>query len=377
MKKISGSRIAAGMIFLLMTIFNVAAWVFPTLMELYHSTVYHFMSGALSRICGIFPFSVGEILIALAILLVTGSIVTVVIAVIKKDPAPAKAVTRVLTVVLAYIYATETLNCFVLYHTIPLTERLAPYTREEYTVEELVELCRYMILEANDLALTVKRDEQGNIILPERLDKCAEDAFANLKSDFPELSGYCPRPKRMIASTLMTQLDLQGVYFPFTLEGNYNGYLSPARTPTTVFHEITHIKGFIREDEATFLACIAALSSDVPEVRYSGCIESMNYLFAECRKYATEEQIYSLRCDLSIRVAKDNYFVSEEHMKKAETSVLPKETVNKVGEKAMETTLKVNGVNDGKKSYNRMVTLLLIWAYRTEDRPAIRSYPTQ
>ena len=105
------------------------------------------------------------------------------------------------------------------------------------------------------------------------------------------------------------------------------------------------------------------MESDSPEVQYSGYITAMNYTYGECRKYANEEQIYSLRSKLTMQVALDNYFVSEEHMKKAEESVIPKETVNKAGETAMETTLKVNGVKDGKNSYNRMVELLLIWYY--------------
>ena len=42
-----------------------------------------------------------------------------------------------------------------------------------------------------------------------------------------------------------------------------------------------------------------------------------------------------------------------------EKAVIPTETVSAVSEKAMDTTLKVNGVNDGKKSYGRMVRLLL------------------
>ncbi len=352
-------------IFFSVSAFNLAAWYFPRLMDLYHMYIYAPSATFISRLPGLFPFSVGEIMIILAVIIVLAAAVLTAAGLIRKNKRLLTAVRRVIVVILIYVYFTETCNCFVLYHTTELTERLAHYAAPDgYSTEQVVELCRKMILDANELALVVNRDEEGNIILPDDLASAARDSFAALYEDIPELRGYCPPSKRLISSTLMTQLDLQGVYFPFALEGAYNAYVSPARTPTTTFHETAHIKGFIREDEATFISCAACLASDVPEIRYSGCIEAMNYLYGECRKYATEEQIYSLRCDLTHLVAQDNYFVSEEHMKQAEESVIPKEKVNAAGDAAMNTTLKVNGIKDGKNSYSRMVTLLLIYELR-------------
>lgn len=368
MKKLTEKpyRLVLLIIFLLMTGFNILAWYAPKAMDFYHLHIYAPAASLLSRICGIFPFSVGEFLIAIAILLCISVIISVIITIISKKEKGLRVLTLVLVFALCFVYTTETMNCFVLFHTTELGVRMAKYEREEYSTEDLVDLCMYMIRTANELAPVLNRDDKGNIILPDDLDAEAITCFDRLTDDFPELAGYCPMPKPMIVSTLMTQLDLQGVYFPFTLEGNYNAYISPARVPTTTFHEMIHIKGFIREDEATFLACAACMESDCPEIRYSACIEGMNYLFAECKKFASAEQIYSLRAELTTLVAKDNYFVSEEHMKKAEESVLPKEQVQKAGEKAMETTLKVNGVADGKNSYSRMTKLMLIWAYRPD-----------
>ena len=357
-------RLVLILVFLLMTVFNILSWFAPKVMDFYHLYIYSPAASLLSHICGIFSFSVGEFLIVIAVLLCLSVLITVIAALITKKDKAVRILTLILVFALCFVYTTETMNCFVLFHTTELGVRIKEYEKEDYSTEELVNLCMYMIRSANELAPTLNRDEQGNIVLPDDLASEARICFDRLKNEFPELAGYCPKPKAMIASTLMTQLDLQGVYFPFTLEGNYNAYISPARVPTTTFHEIIHIKGFIREDEATFLACAACMESDCPEIRYSAFIEGMNYLFAECKKFATAEQIYSLRAELTMLVAKDNYFVSEEHIKKAEESVLPKEQVQKAGEKAMETTLKVNGVADGKKSYSRMTKLMLVWAYR-------------
>lgn len=166
---------------------------------------------------------------------------------------------------------------------------------------------------------------------------------------------------------LMTQLDLQGVYFPFSLEANYNSELSPARVPCTAMHELSHLKGFIREDEASFIAYRACLASDSPELRYSGCLSAMNYLLNAAYANAPSADVTELYGMISPQVRADNIFVSEEFKKKVEEkAVISTEAVSAFSEKAMETTLKLNGVSDGKKSYGRMVNLLLEYHYYIE-----------
>ena len=167
----------------------------------------------------------------------------------------------------------------------------------------------------------------------------------------------------------MTQLDLQGIYFPFSLEANINSELSPARVPCTAMHELSHLKGFIREDEAGFIAYRACLESDIPEVRYSGYLSAMNYLFAEVRKNASASEVNRLRSRISPMVSYDNTFVSEEFRQHVEEkAVISTKTVSAVSNKAMEASLKLNGVSDGKKSYGRMVNLLLEYHYCIEGK---------
>lgn len=43
---------------------------------------------------------------------------------------------------------------------------------------------------------------------------------------------------------------LCGVYSPFTVEANYNGDMPDYNVPHTLCHELSHLKGFMREDEA-------------------------------------------------------------------------------------------------------------------------------
>ncbi|MBR4346516.1 MAG: DUF3810 domain-containing protein [Oscillospiraceae bacterium] len=345
-------------------VINALAWVSPSWVDLYHRYVYNPVSRLFSHVTGVVSVSIGEFMIMAGLLLLAAAPFALVIPLVKKQKRTLKIAGSMYAWVLVFILGTETLNCFVLYHTTELPVKLSAYAAPEgYTAKQLVDYCEEVIDRANELSLEVPRDEQGEVMLPD-LHHEAQKAFEKASGMYPELYGYVPPPKGIMNSWLMCQTDLQGIYFPFSLEGNYNTHLSPARTPCTVFHELCHVKGFIREDEATYLACVLCMESDDPAVQYSGYITAMNYLFAEAKKHASEEDIYALRCRLSAQVAKDNYFVKEEYMKKVEEkSPVSNETASAASQKAMDTTLRANGITDGKHSYGRCVTLLLIYRY--------------
>ncbi len=67
---------------------------------------------------------------------------------------------------------------------------------------------------------------------------------------------------------------------------------------------------------------------------------------------------------ISKQVWDDNIFLTEESWKKVEdNAVIETETVKKAADTFVDTTLKVNGVGDGKASYNRVVELMLLEYY--------------
>jgi len=42
--------------------------------------------------------------------------------------------------------------------------------------------------------------------------------------------------------------------FPFTFEANVNVDIPPYQIPSTMLHELSHLRGFMREDEANFIS---------------------------------------------------------------------------------------------------------------------------
>ena len=367
-KKLSKNVIAMLIILALCAAANITAALSPAVTNFYMRHIFAPLSDIISSVVGILPFSLGEILIVLGILLLIATPFVVIIGAVKKKKRLLKGFGIFFGWVLIYIIFTETFNCFVLYRT---TEFSPKYHNSAgaagFTKEQLAQLTEETILSANALAEEISRDEKGDMLLPENFDSIAERSMNILAEEYPELKGVCPNPNK-INGAVMTSFDLQGVYFPFTLEANYNKALSPARVPCTVMHELSHLKGFIREDEAGFIAYRACLEAGEPEVRYSGHISAMNYLLSACKKSLPYEEYLRLCGLVSPLVRQDNTFVSEEYMEYIrQKAVIPTEKTQAVSSKAIDVTLKIGGVSDGKKSYGRMVDLLLEYRYYVKD----------
>ena len=363
--------IAIAVIVMVCVLLNFLSWKSTAFTDIYNEYIFPVIRLPGELLTTIFPFSVGEVLIALAVILVIIGIPAAIISAIaiKKHRGRILRFTGLFIAwVLVYIFATETLDCFVLYHTTTAADKYFPDAADGYTTEELTEMCEYLIGEANSLALQVERDENGTILLPDDLGKKTAE-YTRIRSDrYPQLSGFSPRPKKIMASKFMSQLDLQGIYFPFTMEMNYNGDMCPSRVPCTVCHELMHTKGYIREDEAGFLACAVCIESGDPLFMYSGFLSAMNYSVNSVFAYINNDEKVRLYTMISDQVRADNKFVTDEYREKLDSVTLFKtETVSKASDKAMETSLRMNGVSDGKRSYTRMVDLLLDYYYEDKD----------
>lgn len=378
LKHRSGARTQACIMLVItaaMVLINAAAWLIDGFADFYMEKIFH-ITGNLSMITSLIPFSLGEVLIALGILLITVGVVffCIMFVIVRKDVYRRKkwaaAAALIYGWVLVYIFTSETLNCFINYHTTEFSEKYhGSAGADGFTSEQLVQLCGYAIDMANEYSERVGRAVDGSMLLPDDLNELAAEAMRAVSEDYPPLRGAYPQPKLIRSSVLMTQLELQGIYFPFTLEANYNSELMPARVPCTICHELSHVKGYIREDEACFIAFRACVNSDVPELCYSGWLSAMNYLYSAVRSNVGESELKELYIKISPLVLADNKFVSEEFTSVVEEkAIIPTETASRVSESAMDTSLKLNGVSDGKKSYGRMVDLLLEYYYCVEVR---------
>lgn len=350
---------------------NVSARLSHGFCDWYSRYVFPVWVNTYGRVTSLLPFSFGEWLVILGLILATFALLLWIPALICKKKECGlrfRYITgrfyRFFLVAFLDVALIMTLNCFMLYNCSPLDPN--PTVKErEYSAEDLFILREYLAQTINELAETLPRDGNGNLIYEGNLQKEAEKALKNISKDYPKLNGFVPNVKKMsIFSGILSQSYICGYYFPFSMEANVNSLMYLTNFPECYCHELSHIRGYIYEDEANFLAFMACMSSDDPMFRYSGALSVFWYveddvlsLDDDVLSDLTQKYSWTNLCDYAVY---DDVFLTPEAWNEVEESaVLSTETVEHISDTLTDTSLKLNGVESGIVSYSEVVKQLL------------------
>ena len=376
--------IIVGMVVLL----NIIAWSSEAFCDWYIRYVFPVWVNTYGRLTGLFPFSVGEWLIVAGVFLVIAAVILMIASafrwiirrcrarhVDKQDKSSrAPHVTRPSVTrgrgrfdklccgfytffawVLLAVLVLMTLNCTILYHATPFSEKYfaiekatddvnentdtgntAETKKGTYTLQDLTALRNMLVEKCNELSGQMQRTEEGEIIYEGNMRKKAISDMQALGETYDALQGFYPMPKPLYFSDFVSQQYMLGYYFPFSMEANYNKVAYVTNLPVTMCHELAHLKGYIQEDKANFIGFLACISSDDLLFQYSGYLSVLNYLNNDFYEAVGEDyERYMAEVQIDRQVYEDAVFV--------------------------ETSLKLNGVDDGMVAYSRVVDLLLQW----------------
>ena len=220
----------------------------------------------------------------------------------------------------------------------------------EYSAEELKEICVQLTEELNELSDQVLRNEKGIMVLSVDEGEQAISAMRSLGEEYESLSGYYPRPKKLIVSELLSYQGLSGIYLPFTVEANYNGDMIPYNMPFTACHELSHLRGFMQEDEANFIAFLACIRDENIDFQYSGYMLGWTYCMNALYRM-DDESWREVRGLLDKAIEKDLLANNEfwDHYEGV---------VSEVSNQMNDLYLKANGESEGVQSYSRIVELI-------------------
>ena len=216
-------------------------------------------------------------------------------------------------------------------------------------------LCGNLASDSN--VLRAKAETNGSSVMKLRSRGFTENAqkaraaLGGLSKKYPLLRPGYSAPKPVLASRLMSRCNITGMFFPFTFEANVNTDVPEYTIPFTMCHELSHLRGFMREDEANFIAYLACRSSSDTDFQYSGAVTAFTYasnaLFSADSSAAGK--IYS---GLSSGVRRDLQFNNQYWDSFKGPAADAATSVN-------NSYLKANSQKDGVQSYGRMVDLLL------------------
>lgn len=375
---------------------NVAAWTVPGLCDWYIWHIFPLWVNTYGRLMDLFTFSVGEWMLVIGVGLVVIALVlglTLLVLLIvrgvrshcRKMPyTGGKGLTTAGCPVwirqyylffawtLLAVCTIMTLNCSLLYHASTLSEQYFPDASEEYTLEQLTEVRNMVVEQCNALSLEMERDENGRILYngtARDMQEAAIRAMQKLGETYDQLDGYYPHPKPFAASDFFCQQYMQGYFFPFSMEANYNGVMYIMNKPDTFCHELAHLRGYIYEDEANFISFLACIQSGEPIFVYSGYLSVLNYLDNDFyQAIGRDQETYLTQPGISAQVLEDNVFVTGEEWERINgNALIDTQTVDQVSDVLRDTSLKAFGISDGVLSYNRVVRLLLEWYYYSDS----------
>lgn len=356
-------------------VLNLIAWNSTAFCDAYIQYIFPIWVNSYGRLTGLLPFSLGEIMLALGAGLVVFAMVLGIAAMLLRITGKARpgknegGCLRLWRFVRGFysffawallgVCLIMTLNCFILYHGSTFSEKYFGEDNGEYSVAELTELRNHVVAECNRLAELMERDREGAVIYEKDMEAQAIATMRRLGRTYDRLDGFYPRPKPLAASDFFCQQYMQGYYFPFSMEANYNDVMYLINKPNTMCHELAHLRGYIFEDEANFISFLACIQSEDKAFQYSGYLSVLNYLNNDLYRILGKEAYWALP-EMNELARRDNIFVEEKEWDRInKKALIDTETVDRVSDVIVDATLKANGVSDGAVSYSRVVRLLL------------------
>ncbi|MBQ8623698.1 MAG: DUF3810 domain-containing protein [Oscillospiraceae bacterium] len=367
-KKLKKPDIALIIGFSAMLLLNMIARLSHSFSDFYVQKIFPVISLPLMRLSDLFPFALGEWLIAIGVAIVLLGIPSLItFFIVKRNNKPLRrrigafALRFVLWVAL-YIFITETLNCFIMYQCSTFSSRY--FKETEHTEELLLDTLEAVALQVADLHDNFTRDEDGYIALNKDYRPECISAMKNTASLYSQLSGYYPTPKPIYNSFFMSQEGVIGLYMPFTMEATFNQDTQDIAKPATICHELAHLKGIIQEDEANFVSMVVCFLAEDEAVKYSGYLDALYYLYADAKNLVGteyEDEYYRIISIVPAVVWSNDIasFKADYWQKNEDKEIIPTETVEAVSEALTDATLQLNGVKDGILSYYRVVELLM------------------
>lgn len=320
--------------------------------------IYHWISQLVSLITRLVPFSIMEWSLVIFLCLLPILTIAFIYQLFKKKGERILLLKRIgwgglqlFSIVLFWF----TITCGVNYYRYEFTT-YSGLVIERSTKEELYNLCNKLIDEANILRSELSEGEDGIVKFHfnsyKEMSDIAAKSMKDLSKKYPVLKGNYPGPKSIVFSKVMSKTQLTGIYCNFTMEANVNVDVLDYTIPVTMCHELSHLRGFMREDEANYIGYLACTFSDNKEFQYSGVMSAFAYTIN--RLYKEDKNLYDIvKKKCSEGVWKD-YIEEEKYWKPYQGKI-----VSKVSNKVNDVFLKINSQEDGVKSYGRMVDLLL------------------
>lgn len=336
------------LLFVQMGIVRILA-LFPNAIEQYYSNgIYPFISKGFRYVFGWLPFSFGDIMYAVLIIIALREIVLLFRSRFKNIKRFGIHILALASIVYFAFHILWGMN----YYRLPLHESL--HIDHEYTTDELVQLTEKFIKKSNNLHKELAKNDSAAVDM--NMSRSAIfsqtiNGYQALKEQFPKLN-YPPKSiKTSLLSYPLSIMGYSGYLNPITNEAQINGLVPDYRHPVISCHEQAHQLGYAKENEANFIGVLSTLNNENLNFQYSGSIFALRYCLNDV--YRRDRELgKTLREQIRPGILA-NYKKSQDFWERMDNPLEP------LFELFYTSYLKANNQPDGMKSYSYMVALLV------------------
>ncbi|PCI34988.1 MAG: hypothetical protein COB60_04590 [Flavobacteriaceae bacterium] len=321
----------------------------PLFVEKYYANgIYPYIAKFWRTILGWIPFSVGDILLFILVLLFIKTLFNL----IKKRVTIKQTcinITACASVLLFFFYFNWGFN----YFRQPLSKKLQ-FTIDTYSDKDLETLSLHLINKTNSLQADLMGIDSLKVLIPytrTELYKMGPKGYDKLGDMYPFLKYQTPAIKSSLMSTFQSYIGVGGYLNPLTGEAHVNANGLKTNAPSTISHEMAHQIGYAAENEAEFIGFLASTQHPDSFFKYSGYKNAMLHSVFEMRR-RDSVLFKKLFTHINKGVKKDlkaNYDLQLRYKNPFEPYV----------KKGYNLFLKSNKQKHGIHSYNRMVLLLI------------------
>jgi len=315
----------------------------------YSNGIYPVIAKFFRKLLGWIPFSVGDILYFLFLLIFLRWLWLL----IQTRISPFREHLYRLGAVVSIIFFVFHLFWGFNYYRIPLEEKLG-LPSLEYTQEELVETTIQHIAKINKIHQVLVQNDSLAVEIPYKrreMYRMSSTTYKHLQVDSIDFSFRRKSVKNSLLSTPLSYMGFSGYLNPFTGESQVNKRIPKTIFPVTTCHELAHQLGYAPEGETNYIGYLACADNVDVYFRYSGelaAVQHLLYSIAQFDKELYKTYYRQLNFGIQKNIQNNHDFWDSYHT--------PLEPYFK---KFYDAYLKANQQEEGMQSYNEMVGYLV------------------
>ena len=315
----------------------------------YVNGIYPVIAKILRKLFGWIPFSIGDILYGILILLLFRFIWTLIRNPGKNRKYQVFQFLASISVFYFFFYMFWGLN----YSREPLSKSLQ-LEKEEFNIEQLERITEKIVFKTKRLQSRLSDHDSLPVSVPYSKEKIIEltaEGYSALGKEFPEFKYEPVSLKKSMFSLPLTYMGFSGYMNPLTGEAQVDYLIPKINLPFTCSHEVAHQLGIASENEANFVGFLATINHRDPYFQYAGYLLVLRYALLDIRRY--DKKLFKYYLDQLPKGILKNIRESDEFWRKYENPLEP------LFKKFYDHYLKYNQQPDGLQTYNQIMGLLI------------------